>query len=136
MNETKAEKLQRLCGPRVAKVLNAMDEVARLGPLIKAAAEEGIDVQATVQGIQSAIAGKVAEMSRRLTAGEDLRIRGKSEHPKARTSPVGLARNTSTRVLGVRGVGKNKGKGRRKSKLRRRRIRAISAGLPSLGKKR
>lgn len=69
-NETKRAKLNRLGGPRVNKALNALDKVADLGPLIHEAAKEGVNVEAVVGKIQSAIAERFKSMSVKLASGE------------------------------------------------------------------
>lgn len=69
-NETATQKLQRLGGPRVTKLLDSMDKVGNLGSLIKAAAKDGVNGEAVVSQIQSAIAEKFKEMSVRLQTGE------------------------------------------------------------------
>lgn len=69
-NESSTAKLQRIGGPRVTKLLDSMDKVGNLGALIKAAAKDGVDGQAVVNQIQSAIAAKFKDMSLRLSTGE------------------------------------------------------------------
>lgn len=69
-NETATQKLQRIGGPRVTRLLDSMDKVGNLGALIKAAAKDGVDGGVVVSQIQSAIAEKFKNMSLRLSTGE------------------------------------------------------------------
>ena len=69
-NETATQKLQRLGGPRVTRLLDSMDKVGNLGALIKSAAKDGVNGEQVINEIQSAIAAKFKEMSVRLQTGE------------------------------------------------------------------
>jgi hypothetical protein len=130
--ETPAQKLQSLCGPRVTRVLDAMDKVGNLGALIKAAANEGVNGEAVVQKIQSAIAKKLMEINVELETGRKRRSAVKKRKERVDRKTVdSRRRHKGSAITRGKEFEKPQNKGKRSTS-----IRAISGGLPSLGKKR
>jgi len=106
-------------------------KVGNLGAVIKDAAREGLDSQAVARQIQSVVAEKLKEMTIRLQIGEkriSQKKRDKRVHRNGRLERRVLSRSHQTKS--------KKHKATQRTRERSTSIRAISGGLPSLGKKR
>ena len=70
-NESQSQKLVRLAGGRVTQVLDKLDKVGNLGPIVhKVAAEAGIDAEAIVSQILGPIVEKYKAMQQSLETGK------------------------------------------------------------------